>query len=149
MTSPTNDSPGAEAACHVTPPNRVPPFVRTFNRLIRIVAGRRVYALLRHRGRRSGKRFETPVVAWKTRSGILVPVVWGTKADWYRNTIASGGCDIQVRGRWYRCRAPRLVERAEVLAHITQPMRTLVRLGPVRQFLLLAEVGEGEDLPAS
>jgi deazaflavin-dependent oxidoreductase (nitroreductase family) len=111
---------------------------------MRRLAGRRVYALLRHTGRHSGKRFETPVVAWKTKGGILVPVAWGTRADWYRNTIAAGGCDIQVRGRWYRCSAPRLVERTEALAHIAQPMRTLVRLGPVRQFLLLAMVSRIE-----
>lgn len=123
-------------------PRRVPPLVPLFNSLARILAGRRLYALLRHTGRRSGKRFETPVVAWKTRAGMLVPIAWGTGADWYRNTVAAGGCDIRLRGRWYHCVAPRVVARAEALAQLAEPMRTVVRLGPVRQFLLLAEVRE-------
>jgi deazaflavin-dependent oxidoreductase (nitroreductase family) len=123
----------------------MPPLVPLFNRLARILAGRRLYALLRHTGRRSGKRFETPVVAWKTRSGILVPIAWGTKADWYRNTVAAGGCDIRLRGRWYHCATPRVVARAEALAYLAEPMRTVVRLGPVRQFLLLTEARVIED----
>jgi deazaflavin-dependent oxidoreductase (nitroreductase family) len=126
---------------------RLPPLVRPFNRLARILAGRHLYALLRHTGRRSGKRFETPVVAWKTRSGMLVPIAWGTEADWYRNTVVAGGCDIRLRGRWYHCTAPRVVARAEALVQLAEPMRIVVRLGPVRQFLLLTEVREIEDAP--
>lgn len=123
-------------------PTHVPPFVRTYNRMVRSLAGRRLYALLRHQGRKSGKRYETPVMAWRTRGGMLVPITWGTESDWYRNTMAAGGCEIQLRGRWYHCTAPRLIERAAALSYLAAPMRIVSRAFPVHQFLLLAEVHE-------
>jgi deazaflavin-dependent oxidoreductase (nitroreductase family) len=142
MTRLTKDPRASGAEHHGAHPRQVPPLVRLFNRLARILAGRRLYALLRHSGRRSGKRFETPVVAWRTRSGRLVPIAWGTEADWYRNTVAAGGCDIRLRGRWYHCATPRVVAQAEALVQLAEPIRTVVRLGPVRHFLLLSEVRE-------
>lgn len=147
MTRSTKDSQAIGPERQDGRPKRTPRVMRLLNRVPRLVAGRRLYALLRHTGRRSGKRFETPVVARMTRSGMLVPIAWGAGSDWYRNTIAAGGCDIQLRGRWYRCTAPRVITREEALVELQEPMRTMARLGPVRQYLLLTEVREIEDAP--
>jgi|GEM_PF-2545882 len=78
-------------------------------------------------------------MAWQTGGGMLVPSSRGTDLDWYRNTIAAGGCDIQLRGHWYRCTAPRLIEKDEALSYLSASTRTVSRLFPVRQFLLLAK----------
>lgn len=115
----------------------VPAFVKTYNRFVRSFAGRRLYALLRHSGRKSGKTYETPVMAWPTASGILVPISWGLQSDWYQNTIASGSCAIQIRGRWNRCAEPALISRAEALAHLPPLTRSIARLFPIQHFMLM------------
>ncbi len=121
-------------------PRHVPAFVKPYNRLVRSFAGRRLYALLRHRGRRSGKTFETPVMAWPTAGGMLVPVSWGTQSDWYRNLMAASGCEVQLRGRWHRCADPVLLPRAEALSYLPAATRALAGLFPVPQFVLLRRV---------
>jgi deazaflavin-dependent oxidoreductase (nitroreductase family) len=121
-------------------PRHVPPFVTIFNRLVRSFAGRHLYALLRHRGRRSGKSFETPVMAWRTAGGILVPLAWGSETDWYRNLTAANGCEVQISGQWHRCAAPALLQREQALSYLPALTRAIARLVPVPQFVLLREV---------
>lgn len=120
--------------------SHVPPFVQPWNRMVRSFAGRRFYALLRHRGRKSGKPYETPVMAWRTSGGLLVPISWGTESDWFRNTMAAGECAVQVSGRWYRAGEPNLIERPAALSYLPPATRTMARLFPVPQFLLLRSV---------
>jgi deazaflavin-dependent oxidoreductase (nitroreductase family) len=119
---------------------RVPRFLRYGNRLVRTIAGRRVYGLLRHQGRKSGKRYETPVMAWQTPRGLLVPLSWGTKSDWYRNLAAAQGCDVQVGGHWYHCTEPVLIQRDEARSLLPTLPRIILSLVPVPQFVLLRRV---------
>lgn len=121
-------------------PRHVPALVKPYNRLVRAFAGRRIYALLCHRGRRSGKRFETPVMAWSTEGGLLVPLSWGTESDWYRNLMAAQDCEIQLRGQWFRCGGPALLPRDEARSYFSPATRTLASLFPVKQFVLLRQV---------
>lgn len=125
------------------PPKHVPMFVKHYNRLVRSFAGQRFYALLRHRGRKSGKTFETPVMAWRTADGMLVPLSWGTESDWYRNIMAANGCDVQVTGRWHRCSEPVLIRRERALSLLPPVTRTTARLFPVQQFVLLRQINPG------
>lgn len=121
-------------------PRHVPPFVKRYNRLVRSFAGRRFYALLRHRGRKSGKTFTTPVMAWHTAGGMLIPLSWGVESDWYRNIMAANECDVQVEGRWRRCTEPSLIQRDQALSFLPASTRIMARLFPVRQFMLLRQV---------
>ena len=85
---------------------------RLFNPLARLRAGTRIlrlYGVLEHRGRRSGKLFRTPVVVRPTVDGFVVPMPWGEGTDWYRNVKAAGQAVIRWNGRTYR------VDRPEVL----------------------------------
>lgn len=120
--------------------SHVPALVKTFNRLTRSFAGRWLYALLRHRGRKSGKIFDTPVMAWRTPAGMLVPLTWGPRTDWYQNTLAAGFCEVQIGGRWQRCAEPALIDRPSALASLPPLTRAIVGLFPIRQFLLLRKV---------
>ena len=44
-------------------------------------------AVLHHRGRRSGRPYRTPVVAFRTAGGFVVPMTYGTDVDWARNLL--------------------------------------------------------------
>ena len=91
------------------PDRRLPAFVKPYNAIVRRFAGRVIYALLRHQGRTSGKHYETPVMAWPTTSGMLIPLAWGVESDWYRNLRAANACEVQIGGRWDRCGEPTLI----------------------------------------
>lgn len=54
-----------------------------------------------HRGRKTGKLYETPVsilVEKPERGEIVVSPMWSTATDWYRNLLAGGLVEIRVRG---------------------------------------------------
>lgn len=59
------------------------------------VAGRvPPFVVLHHVGRRSGKEYTTPLVAFAARPEqeilAVLPLPWGSGTDWARNTMSSG-----------------------------------------------------------
>jgi deazaflavin-dependent oxidoreductase (nitroreductase family) len=58
----------------------------------------RVFALVRHHGRRSGREYATPVAARPYPGGFMIPLTFGPEADWYRNIEASGACVVVWKG---------------------------------------------------
>jgi deazaflavin-dependent oxidoreductase (nitroreductase family) len=83
--------------------------VKYFNPVIKPLAGRVPgLALIKHTGRRSGRRFETPVTAY--RKGSLLAIVLGHgMTDWARNAIAAGEADIKLSGDEVHIVNPRIV----------------------------------------
>ena len=68
------------------------------NRITMRFAGKRVYAVVYHRGRKSGKDYQTPVVAMPTGDCFVFPLPYGAHTDWCRNLMAAGGGRMQWRG---------------------------------------------------
>jgi deazaflavin-dependent oxidoreductase (nitroreductase family) len=111
-----------------------------FNRLVRTFAGRRLspVAVVRHRGRRSGRGYRTPVLAFGAGGGYLVALLYGDDRDWVRNVLAAGGAAIERGGRRVELTDPRLLDADAGLALVPVPMRPALRLLRVRRFLLLS-----------
>ena len=61
-----------------------------------------------HRGRRSGKVYETPVNVFASRGGYVLALTYGTETDWVKNVLAAGGCELRTRGQVFHLTAPRL-----------------------------------------
>ena len=81
--------------------------------LARPIAGRRLlplYALIEHRGRRSGTPYRTPIVARRTENGFVLPVPFGPETNWVRNVLAAGDATVVWKGGRHRVTAPRLVD---------------------------------------
>ena|SRR5256885_903279 len=86
--------------------------VHAVNAVAAYVAGRRftpLWGLMRHRGRRSGRLYATPVVLRPVPGGFVVPLPWGPTTDWCRNVLAAGRAEVRWKGR------DRAVERPEVV----------------------------------
>jgi deazaflavin-dependent oxidoreductase (nitroreductase family) len=66
------------------------------------------FAIVVHRGRRSGKVYRTPINAFRTASGYRVALTYGAETEWVRNVLAAGGCELIVRGRRVRLVEPQL-----------------------------------------
>ncbi len=108
--------------------------------MLALTAGgrRRVYfAIVRHVGRRTGRAYATPVMALPTRDGFLVPLTYGTRADWCRNVLAASAATITHRGRTVTVDRPEVVDAATVLPRLSPVRRAIFRLVGMRQFLLL------------
>jgi deazaflavin-dependent oxidoreductase (nitroreductase family) len=72
---------------------------RTLNRVTLRLArsGRGPFTIVRHRGRRSGRTYETPIMVARLGSDFVVELTYGDRVQWYRNVVAAGGCEL-VRG---------------------------------------------------
>jgi hypothetical protein len=53
------------------------------------VAGRRLspVTIVAHRGRRSGRRYRTPVIAFRLDDGCAISLPYGADRDWARNVL--------------------------------------------------------------
>jgi deazaflavin-dependent oxidoreductase (nitroreductase family) len=116
---------------------RVPAATKRFNKVAVHLAGHRyipVWALLRHRGRKSRKPYATPVAVIATPTSFLIGLPWGRGTDWVRNVRAAGACTIRWKGVDYQCTAPTFVDQdvAREAAH-----------GPTRWILQRASFPHG------
>lgn len=69
------------------------------NKFFLIFAGWIVpFAIVHHKGRRSGRIYRTPVLAFPTETGFLFALTYGRKVDWVRNIRASGEGVLEYKG---------------------------------------------------
>jgi deazaflavin-dependent oxidoreductase (nitroreductase family) len=58
-------------------------------------------SVIRHRGRRTGRSYQTPVWAVPTEDGFVIAIVYGSGTDWLKNVLASGAAAIVHQGETY------------------------------------------------
>ena len=70
-------------------------------------------AVVVHRGRRSGRRYETPVMVFRAPDGFIIALTYGPqRTDWVRNVVTAGGCELRRSGRTERMGSPRVYHDA-------------------------------------
>jgi hypothetical protein len=72
-----------------------------------------------HRGRTSGRRYETPVLARIHDGEVVIAMFYGADADWVRNVVAAGGGDLIRRRRTLKLSDPR-IEGFRLVATVTK-----------------------------
>jgi deazaflavin-dependent oxidoreductase (nitroreductase family) len=113
---------------------------RLFNPLTLALAGSRhlpLFAVVHHRGRRSGRSYTTPVGARRTTDGFVIPLTFGERADWFRNVQAAGACVIRWKGADYPVIEPAVVDWATAWSAFYPVERVLVPLIGIKQFVRL------------
>jgi deazaflavin-dependent oxidoreductase (nitroreductase family) len=106
------------------------------------LAGKRwnpIFAVLEHRGRKSGNRYLTPVAARRTASGFVISLAFGSQVDWYRNLQATGGASIQWRGASYPVVDPRRIDASAALPAFNALQRFALRIGGVDGYVRVAD----------
>jgi deazaflavin-dependent oxidoreductase (nitroreductase family) len=89
-----------------------------------------------HRGRRSGRVYQTPVNVFTVGDGYVIALTYGPGTDWVKNVLADGGCELRTRGRVIPLTAPRLY-RDETRHDIRPLERQVLRIIGVADFLSL------------
>ena len=93
------------------------------------------FAIVHHRGRRSGRAYDTPVNVFVRADGYLFALTYG-EGEWVRNVLAAGGCEITTRRRTVRLRSPNLY-RDPHRTGIPIPARWILAATHVDEFLAM------------
>lgn len=88
------------------------------------------WAVIVHRGRRSGTEYRTPVLAARSGSSLYVTLYYGSRAQWVRNLRAAGGGEVIRRGRRRRIANVRIVE-SPTAEPLPRAMRVAARWMPI------------------
>jgi deazaflavin-dependent oxidoreductase (nitroreductase family) len=74
------------------------------------------FAIVVHRGRTSGRRYTTPVWAFRTGEDFVIALTYGgSRTDWVQNVLVNGRADLIRREGSYEVLEPRLVHGYEGL----------------------------------
>jgi deazaflavin-dependent oxidoreductase (nitroreductase family) len=115
-------------------------FTPVLNRFVTRIAGKRyvpLYVLLRHRGRRSGRAYATPVVGMRVPGGFAIPMAFGEGADWYRNIVAAGGGTVRQQGTEHHLSDPAAIDPDSAASPFPGWQRPVFRALGIRHFLFL------------
>lgn len=118
---------------------RVPRAVAKFHRRVTNPAARSItpwlpcQGTLGHVGRKSARRYRTPLLVFPTRDGFVFLIGYGPHSDWVKNVLAGGRAVLHRRGRSIALVNPRLVSKAEGAAIVSGPSRMFYRLFPYNE----------------
>jgi deazaflavin-dependent oxidoreductase (nitroreductase family) len=94
-----------------------------------------IWGVVRHRGRRSGKLYSTPIAIRPTPDGFVLPLPWGEGTDWCRNLRAAGGGVINWRGADIDVSSPEIIDASAALPAFNAALRPIVRTIGIKKFL--------------
>lgn len=128
---------------------QLPQWLARFNRYVtnpiqRLWAGWiPLHCILEHVGRRSGKPYRTPLMAFAAdvdgQPGMAVMLTYGPNRDWLKNLKAAGGGRMQRHGKTFGVTDPRVMDKAEAAPHVTRGLRPIFSRLPFEQAVLLTK----------
>ncbi len=95
------------------------------------------FGVIVHHGRRSGHIYETPVNVFHHGDGYVIALTYGAGADWVRNVLTAGVCDLTTRGRRMQLVVSH-IQHDEQLLPVPAIVRPILRLIHVAEFLHLS-----------
>ena len=107
------------------------------NPLMLRLAGKRYWyvSVIEHTGRRSGRRYSTPVVADRVGGYFVIPLPYGTSVDWVRNVLTAGEADLVSKGQTYHVVAPELIDSTQALPELPRERRRTFERISIGHFL--------------
>src|SRR3979490_1393545 len=93
--------------------------------------------ILEHVGRKSGKRYRTPLNVFSTDDGVAIMRPYGPNRDWLKNITAAGGASMRRYGRTLSLTDPRVMPKAEAARAVKGPWKPIFARLPFEQAVLL------------
>jgi deazaflavin-dependent oxidoreductase (nitroreductase family) len=108
---------------------------RVVNPVTRLFAGWLPgFAILTYTGRKSGRRYRTPINVFKRDGDYVFALTYGSDVQWVKNVLAAGGCVIHTRGSDVQLVGPEVF--VDPTRHLMPlPVRLILRLNRVTEFL--------------
>ncbi len=92
------------------------------------------FCILTHVGRRSRRVYRTPLNVFRRGDRVVFALTYGSGAEWVRNVLAAGECEIRTMGRELRLVEPRIVVDPE-LRDLPRLPRIIERANQVTEIL--------------
>lgn len=110
------------------------------NPILGRLAGARIgpFALIRHKGRKSGKQYATPVMVFPFEGGFMVALTYGPEVDWYKNVLVAGECGVRWHAQEYTINSVEPVSKSDALPHLPALIRSAVQLMGVAHYVRLS-----------
>jgi len=99
------------------------------------------FSLIEHVGRKTGKRYETPIIVAPVDAGFVAELTYGPNVAWYQNARAAGGCVVRYHGRPFTIDRIDELDAAAGLKAYGAPRSWVLRLLRRHDFLLLHVAG--------
>jgi deazaflavin-dependent oxidoreductase (nitroreductase family) len=111
------------------------------NKILIHIAGKKFghFAILSHTGRRTGKLYQTPIIAEPVENGFVIALTYGKKVDWLANVLASGGCDLIWKEKDFHLTNPAFIYREEGLKAFPAFLIKALRRAGIEYFLRLTK----------
>ena len=95
------------------------------------------FAILEHIGRRSGKRYRTPLNVFSTDDGVAILLTYGPNRDWLKNLTSAGHGRIQRYGKTFDIAEPRVMPKAAAAPSVKGLARPVFSRLPFEYAVLL------------
>ena len=127
----------------------IPKWVAGINRFVtnpvaRMVAGWAPgFAIVRHRGRKSGRAYSTPVNIFEIEGrerGFVIALTYGAEVDWLKNVMAAGGCTVRYRRREIDLADPVFIDLSEGMELMPALVRRILTVANVTEFVRLRRI---------
>lgn len=101
------------------------------------------FGVVVHIGRRSQRRYETPVNVFFRRDEAVIALTYGIESEWLKNVLSAGGCELVTRGRSLELTSP-VVRHDDDRKLVPAFVRPMLRLLRVADFVCLT-IAAGDD----
>jgi deazaflavin-dependent oxidoreductase (nitroreductase family) len=102
------------------------------------------HGILEHVGRRSGKRYRTPLMVFNAavngQPGLAIMLTYGPDRDWLKNLNAAGNGRMRRYGKTIGVADPQVVTRAVAAQHVSKGWQPIIARVPFDQAVLLTRV---------
>lgn len=96
-------------------------------------------AVLRHVGRKSGRHYRAPVLAFHDEKGFVIPMPYGRDVGWAKNLMAAERCTLVQGGRRWRLQEPRIVDFDAAESDLPGILRPVLRRADLPGYVLLEQ----------
>jgi len=99
-------------------------------------------SIVRHVGRRSGRAYETPVIAARHGDSFLIALPYGGRTDWLKNVLDKGSATIVTNGHTYEVERPLVIPITKATSYFRLREQRMHRQFHVESALQVRQRGE-------
>ena len=99
------------------------------------------WPVITHKGRSSGRAYQTPADAYPTPDGYVLVVRYGLESDWVRNILAAGEAELALNGDVHRLNNPRIAFQDEAVTKLVRRDEVKKDFYTADHYLLMTRAG--------